>query len=404
MKVLIADKLSAVAVSELESLGCKVVMNPDLSAESLPEAIGDSEVLVVRSTKVTADTINAAKNLSLIIRAGAGVNTIDLDTASSQGIHVANTPGKNTDAVAELAIGHLIAADRRIVAANRDMAAGNWKKKEYGNARGLKGRTLGIIGLGAIGKAVAKRAIGLDMEVVGWSRSLTRDVAEKLGIGYCSSPDEIAEKADAISLHIAAKPETAGMINADFFAKMKDGAILVNCARGEVVDTAALKEAIKTKGIRAGLDVFENEPTGGVADFNDTELAELAACTPHIGASTDQAAEAVASEVVNIVNSFITTGMPANGVNIQDKSSATVNLVVRHYNRVGVLAAVLKEIRTAEINVEEMENMIFAGGKAASCTLKLDDNPQPDTLDKIAANENVIAATVKVESKVFPTW
>ncbi|MCF7954893.1 MAG: NAD(P)-binding domain-containing protein [Phycisphaerae bacterium] len=404
MKVLIADKLSAVAVSELEALGCTVVMNPDLSAESLPEAIGDADALVVRSTKVTADTINAAKNLSLIIRAGAGVNTIDLETASAQGIHVANTPGKNTDAVAELAIGHLIAADRRIVAANRDMAAGNWKKKEYGNSKGLKGRTLGIIGLGAIGKAVAKRAIGLDMEVIGWSRSLTRDAAEKLGIGYCGSADEVADKADAISLHIASKPETAGMVNADFLAKMKNGAILVNCARGEVVDTAALKDAIKTKGIRAGLDVFENEPTGGVADFNDTELAELAACTPHIGASTDQAAEAVASEVVNIVNSFMITGTPANAVNIQDKSSATVNLVVRHYNRVGVLAAVLKEIRTAEINVEEMENMIFAGGKAASCTLKLDSEPQKETLDNIRANENVIAANIKVESQVFPKW
>ncbi|MBW8015028.1 MAG: hydroxyacid dehydrogenase [Planctomycetes bacterium] len=404
MKVLIADKLSAVAVSELESLGCDVVMNPDLTAADLPGAIGDADALVVRSTKVTADMIDAATNLSLIIRAGAGVNTIDLAEASSHGIHVANTPGKNTDAVAELAIGHLIAADRRIVAANRDMAAGNWKKKEYGKSRGLKGRTLGIIGLGAIGKAVARKAAGLEMNVIGWSRSLTRETAEKLGIGYCKNADEVAQKADAISLHIASKPETAGMINAEFLAKMKDGAILVNCARGEVVDTAALKDAIKTKGIRAGLDVFENEPTGGVSDFNDTELAELAACTPHIGASTDQAAEAVAKEVVYIVNSYITTGMPKNAVNIQDKSPATVNLVVRHYNRVGVLAAVLDEIRNAEINVEEMENMIFAGGKAASCTLKLDEELQTETLDKITANENVIAANIKVDSKVFPTW
>jgi D-3-phosphoglycerate dehydrogenase len=404
MIVLIADKLSAVAVSELESLGCEVVMNPDLTAEGLPDVIGDAEALVVRSTKVTAATINAATNLSLIIRAGAGVNTIDLAEASSRGIHVANTPGKNTDAVAELAIGHLIAADRRIVAASKDMAAGNWKKKEYGNSKGLKGRTLGIIGLGAIGKAVAKRAIGLDMEVIGWSRSLTRQAAEELGIGYCSSADEVAEKADAISLHIAVKPETTGMVNAEFLAKMKDGAILVNCARGEVVDTAALKDAIKNKGIRAGLDVFENEPTGGVNDFADTDLADIAACTPHIGASTDQAAEAVASEVVKIVNSFITTGVTENAVNIQEKSAATVNLVVRHYNRVGVLAAVLDELRNADINVEEMENMIFAGGKAASCTLKLDSEPKQGTLDKIIAGENVIAATTKVDSKIFPVW
>jgi D-3-phosphoglycerate dehydrogenase len=205
-------------------------------------------------------------------------------------------------------------------------------------------------------------------------------------------------------LHIAVKPETTGMVNAEFLAKMKDGAILVNCARGEVVDTAALKDAIKTKGIRAGLDVFENEPTGGVNDFADTDLADIAACTPHIGASTDQAAEAVASEVVKIVNSFITTGVTANAVNIQEKSAATVNLVVRHYNRVGVLAAVLDELRNADINVEEMENMIFAGGKAASCTLKLDSEPKQGTLDKIIAGENVIAATTKVDSKIFPVW
>lgn len=395
MKILIADKLSAVAVSELEALGCDVVMNPDLTADDLVDAILDAEALVVRSTKVTAATINAATNLSLIIRAGAGVNTIDLAEASSHGIHVANTPGKNTDAVAELAIGHLIAADRRIVAASKDMAAGNWKKKEYGNSRGLKGRTLGVIGLGAIGKAVAVRAIGLKMNVIGWSRSLTPEMAESLGIGYCSSAGEVAQKADAISLHIASKPETAGMVNAEFLAKMKDGAILVNCARGEVVDTAALKDAIKTKGIRAGLDVFENEPTGGVNDFADTELADMAACTPHIGASTDQAAEAVAKEVVKIVDSYITIGTPANTVNIQAKSEATVNLVVRHYNRVGVLAAVLDEIRNADINVEEMENLIFAGGKAASCTLKLDEKPKDETLDKINAGENVIAATIK---------
>ncbi len=395
MKVLIADKLSPKAVSNLQELGCVVTMNPDLSADDLPGVIEDADILIVRSTKVTAATIDAATNLSLIIRAGAGVNTIDLEEASSQSVHVANTPGKNTDAVAELAIGHLIAADRRIVAANRDLADGQWKKKEYGKAAGLKGRTLGIIGLGAIGAAVAKRALGMQMEVIAWSRSLTPERAEQLGIGYCGSADEVAQKADAISLHIAAKPETKHMVNAKFLAQMKDGAILINCARGEVVDTAALKEAIKTKGILAGLDVFENEPTGGVADFPDTELAKVANCTPHIGASTDQAADAVASEVVHIVDSYIKTGTPANTVNTQSKSQAIINLIVRHYNRVGVLAGVLDELRTADINIEEMENLIFAGGKAASCTLKLDSKPSTNTIEKNKANKDIVAATLK---------
>ena len=143
------------------------------------------------------------------------------------------------------------------------------------------------------------------------------------------------------------------------------------------------------------MDVFENEPTGGVADFPDTELAKLANCTPHIGASTNQAADAVASEVVHIVDSYIKTGTPANTVNIQDKSQAVINLIVRHYNRVGVLAGVLDELRTADINIEEMENLIFAGGKAASCTLKLDSEPSADTIEKIKASEDIVAATLK---------
>ena len=243
MKVLIADKLSEKTVSALKALGAEVTVNADLTAEQLPQGIGDSEILIVRSKKVNAATINAATALSLIIRAGAGVNTIDLKAASARGIHVANCPGKNTDAVAELAIGLLIAADRRIVAATNDLRAGKWNKKEYGKARGLKDRTLGIIGLGSIGKAVAKRAQGLEMKVIAWSRSLTPEKAKELGIGYCSSPQQVAEQADAVSVHIAAKSDTEHMIGKEFLSKMKDGAILINAARGEVVDTAALKEA-----------------------------------------------------------------------------------------------------------------------------------------------------------------
>jgi D-3-phosphoglycerate dehydrogenase len=395
MKVLIADKLSEKAVTSLEKMGCKVTMNPDLSADDLPEVLGDANILIVRSTKVSAAAIDSARSLSLIIRAGAGVNTIDLAEASNRGIHVANCPGKNTDAVAELAIGHLIAADRRIVAANNDLASGKWRKKEYQKANGLKGRTLGIVGLGSIGKAVAKKAKGLEMNVIAWSRSLTAEKAKELGIGYCSSPDEVATGADAVSIHLASKPDTKHIINKAFLEKLKDGAIVINAARGEVVDTTALKAAIEKKKLRVGVDVYENEPTGGEAAFEDTELAKIANCTPHIGASTNQAAEAVADEVVRIVDSYVQTGKPANSVNAQDKSPAIINLVVRHYNRVGVLAGVLDELRNDGVNVEEMENMIFKGGKAASCTLKLDSEPSDAAVKKIMTGENVIQAVLK---------
>lgn len=395
MKILIADKLSPKTVSELESLGAEVSVNPDLKADDLPKAIRSCEVLIVRSTKVTADTIGAADALSLIIRAGAGVNTIDCECASCHSIYVANTPGKNTDAVAELAIGLLIAADRRIVDACSDLRNNKWRKKEYQKSSGLKGRTLGIVGLGAIGRAVAKRALGLEMRVVAWSRSLTPEKAEELGLACARSLNELATCADAVSVHVAASANTKHLIDSEFLTAMKDGSILINTARGEVVDTAALKRAIKDKGLRVGLDVYEHEPAAGDDEFKDGGLAASMTGTPHIGASTDQASEAVADEVVRIVKCYVETGIPLNTVNIREKSSAIYNLVVRHYNRVGVLARVLDLLREEGVNIEEMNNLIFDGGEAASCTLKLDSKPTKALIRKIRESSDIIQVNLK---------
>ena len=273
MKILIADKLSPKAILALEKKGANITSNPNLKAEELSEAIDNANILIVRSTKVFAETIEAGKSLELIIRAGAGVNNIDLEKASSSGVYVANCPGKNSDAVAELALGHIIACDRRIVDASLDLRSGNWKKKAYQNAAGLKGRTLGIIGLGSIGRALAKLAKGLDMRVIAWSRSLTPDKADKLDLVYCESIDEVAANADVISVHLAMTPDTKHLLNTKFFNKMKDEAIFVNTSRGEIVDTAALHKAIDEKALRVGLDVFENEPGSGLAEFDQTDLA-----------------------------------------------------------------------------------------------------------------------------------
>ena len=231
MKILIADKLSPKAISALEKIGANITSNPDLKAEELSESIGNANVLIVRSTKVYAETIEAGKSLELIIRAGAGVNNIDLEKASSNGVYVANCPGKNSAAVAELTLGHIIACDRRIVDASLDLRSGNWKKKAYQKAAGLKGRTLGIIGLGSIGSALAKLAKGLDMRVIAWSRSLTSDKADKLDLIYCESITEVAANADVVSVHLAMTPDTKHLLNNDFFNKMKDGAIFVNTSR-----------------------------------------------------------------------------------------------------------------------------------------------------------------------------
>ncbi|MBT4864327.1 MAG: hydroxyacid dehydrogenase [Planctomycetaceae bacterium] len=390
MKILIADKLSEHALSALKVAGLDADFRPDLSAAELPAAIGSFNVLVVRSTKVTADTISAADSLSLIVRAGAGVNTIDVAAASDGGIYVTNCPGRNSDAVAELAIGLLVACDRRIADATAELRSGHWNKKKYSGARGLKGRTLGILGMGMIGRAVARRAHGLEMDVIAWSRSLTSECADTLGVQFAESPLAVAKACDAVSIHLATTAETRSLVDAEFLAAMPDGGIVVNSSRGELVDTAALKEAIRKKGLRVGLDVFEDEPGAGVAEFADTDLAGSVTCTPHIGASTQQASEAIAAEVVEIINTFRETGRPTNVVNVSARTSATHSLVIRHYNRVGVLAGVLDALRKADINVEEMDNAIFEGAGAACCTLQLDEAPSQNLIGNLSQLDHVL--------------
>ena len=394
MNVLIVDKLSANAVRGLEELGLNVEVRTGLDAASLPGAMELVDILIVRSTKVVTAAIQAAPRLSLIIRAGAGVDTIDMTTASERGIYVANCPGKNTAAVAELAIGLLVAADRRIVDATVALRNGAWRKKEFGRARGLAGRTLGILGLGAIGKAVAQRAAGLGMKVAAWSRSLTPEAAEAQGIAYAASPEELAAACDAVSIHLALTPETRHIVGQKFLDALRPGAILINTSRGPLVDTAALRAAIAAKGLRVALDVFENEPSGAEADWTDKELACLVTCTPHVGASTDQATEAVADEVVRIVELFVRTGRPAGTVNLCDHSPAKYRLMVRHLNRVGVLAYVLHSLREEGINVEEMENTIFAGAKAACCSTLLDQCPSNTLVDGLRNNDDILQVTL----------
>jgi D-3-phosphoglycerate dehydrogenase len=390
MNVLILDKLSSDVVEALEKLGLKVEVPDHVDAETLHGLLKSTDILVVRSTKVTAAEIQAAPLLSLIVRAGAGVDTIDLAAASAQGIYVANCPGKNTAAVAELAIGLLVAADRRIVDATTSMRNGAWRKKEFGKSRGLAGRTLGILGFGAIGRAVAQRALGLKMKVVAWSRSLTPEAAEAEDVSYAASPVELAAASDAVSIHLALAPETKHLIGSRFLDAMKPGAILINTSRGSLVDTTALRAAIAGKGLRVGLDVFEGEPSGGEADWTDKELASVVTCTPHVGASTDQASEAVAAEVVRIIELFIKTGHPAGTVNLCAHSQAKHRLVVRHLNRVGVLACVLDGLREEGINVEEMENAIFAGGSAACCSMLLDQQPSSTLLSSLRRSANIL--------------
>jgi D-3-phosphoglycerate dehydrogenase len=329
--------------------------------------------------------------LKLVVRAGAGYNTIDVAAASRRGIYVSNCPGKNSIAVAELAFALILALDRRIADNVIELRQGQWNKKEFSKARGLFGRTLGLIGVGKIGQEMIPRARAFGMPVVAWSRSLTPETALAFGTEYASSPEEVARHADIVSVHVALKPETRGLINASVFASMREGAYFINTARGEVVDQAALVQAIKAKHIRAGLDVFANEPTSATGEFTDAIANEPGVYgTHHIGASTDQAQEAIATETVRIIQTFSETGKVPNVVNLAHRTAATHTLVVRHLDRPGVLASVLDSIKAADINVQEMENIVFEGGEAAVARINLDNAPPGESLEKLKANNRDI--------------
>lgn len=385
MKVLIADKFEASGIEGLEALGCEVISDPGLKDDALLAAIRDTgaDVLVVRSTKVTAPMLEAGR-LSLVVRAGAGFNTIDVKAASARGIFVSNCPGKNSIAVAELAFGLLLALDRRIPDNVADLRAGVWNKQEYSKARGLYGRTIGIVGLGQIGREMISRAQAFGLKVIGWSRSLTPEAAAEMGITFRQTIVELANESDIVSVHLALTPDTRGIINADVFDAMRPGAYFINTSRAEVVDSAALANAIRHKGLRAGLDVFEGEPATAKGEFSDALLGlPVVYGTHHIGASTEQAQEAIAAETVRIIKIFKETGKVPNVVNLAERTPATHLLVVRHRDRPGVLAHIFDEIKAAEINVQEMENIVFAGAEAAIARIQLDQAPNRETLDRI---------------------
>jgi D-3-phosphoglycerate dehydrogenase len=392
MKVLLADKFEGSGIDSLKQAGFDVVYEPDAKDDALLRAIQSSEadVLVVRGTVVTGAMLEAGR-LSLVVRAGAGYNTIDVKAASARGIYVANCPGKNAIAVAELAFGLILALDRRIPQNTADLKQGKWNKKEYSKAKGLFGATLGLIGTGQIGQEVIKRAQGFGLPVVAWSRSLTPGRANELGIERKESLLEVAATADIVSVHVALKDETRGLIDEAFFDAMKTGAFFINTSRAEVVNQAALEKAVIEKGIRAGLDVFAGEPSGGTGTVED-EIFKLDGVigTHHIGASTDQAQQAIADETVRIISEYKDKGRAPNVVNLAKKTPATHLLVVRHFDRVGVLASVFDQLKEAGINVQETENIVFEGAVAAVARIQLDHEASDETLAAIKAKSSDI--------------
>jgi D-3-phosphoglycerate dehydrogenase len=406
MRVLIADAFEESGLAALRAAGIDVVHQPDLKDAALADAIRDTgaEVLVVRSTKVTEAMLDAGR-LALVVRAGAGYNTIDVKAASARGIYVSNCPGKNAIAVAELTFALLLAIDRRIADNVADLRAGHWNKKLYAKAAGLAGHTLGIAGAGPIAREVALRARAFDMPVLLWSRrfegrsdTLTSDECAELGfpdtdvcVRLAPSLLDLAAQSDVLSLHLALTADTRQIVGPAVLARLKPGAILINTARGELIDHAALAEAVRTRGVRVGLDVFEHEPDTGAGDFHDP-MPRLPGVygTHHIGASTTQAQEAIAAETVRIVRAFAETGRVPNVVNLARRTPATHTLVVRHRDRPGVLAHVFDHLRARAINVQETENIVFEGALAAVARINLDKAPDAGLLEALRGDANVL--------------
>jgi len=406
MKVLVADPFEPSGLDGLAAAGCEVVFDPSLKDDALGAALRatGAEVLVVRSTKVSEAMLDGG-SLALIVRAGAGYNTIDVGAASARGIYVSNCPGKNSIAVAELAFGLILALDRRIPDNVADLRAGRWDKKEYSKAKGLFGATLGLLGFGNIAQELARRAQAFGLDVVIWARRFQagapfepaayglEPAAHGSRVTLAATPAEVAAQADILSVHVALAPETRGLVGAELLGRLRPGALFINTSRAEVVDHEALAEAVRERGLRVGLDVFPDEPTSATAEFSPPIVALPGVYgTHHIGASTEQAQEAIAAETVRIVRSYKETGRVPNVVNLARRTKASHMLVVRHRNRPGVLAHVFEHLLSEGINVLETENVIFEEAEAAVARINTDGAPSAGLLGRIeAADANVIS-------------
>lgn len=402
MTILVADTFEQRGLDALRAANCAVLYEPGLGEAALPERLRSSgaRVLVVRGTKVTAAALDAGP-LALVVRAGAGYNTIDVAAASARGIYVSNCPGKNAVAVAELTMGLILALDRRIPDNTTDLKAGRWNKKEYSAARGLAGRTLSLLGYGHIGREVARRAHAFGMTIVVWSRSFAEG-DRRIGpadagvpLQVAGSPAEAAARADVLSVHLALAPGTAGIVDQAVLGQLKAGSFFINTARAELVDNEALRDAVVNRDIRAALDVFDDEPAGS-GPFTDA-LASLPGVigTHHIGASTAQAQEAIAAETVRVVLSFKGTGLVPNVVNLATRTPATHLLIVRHRDRPGVLAHIFDQLRLGGLNVQETQNVIFDGAAAAVARINVDGAPDVARIDAIrSGHPDIIEVSV----------
>lgn len=393
MKILVADKMEPWGLDQLKGLADEVAFEPDLKDDALKKRLAefDPDVMTVRSTKVPKEMLAAAKKLRLIIRAGSGFDTIDIKAAAERDIRVCNCPGMNAIAVAELAMGLILALDRKIPDNVADLRAGKWKKKFYAKAgKGLKGQTLGIIGAGRIGAELAKRALAFDMKVLYYHIGRQLELVDHPNTARAEL-DDLLLQSDIVSIHVPGGGATHHLIDERRLALMKDGAVLINTSRAGVIDEAVLIKALKEGKLSgAGLDVYADEPAAEspTIDSPVTKVPNIYG-THHIGASTEQAQMAVAEEVVRIVARFKETGEALHCVNLA-QPIANPMLIVQMENKPGGLAHVFGVLGEAGIAAVEMDQVIHDDGKSACAHIRLDKQPDEALVEKIRAGHPTI--------------
>ena len=359
MKVLISDNLAPVGAKILKDAGLEVDINTGLPPEELKKIIGQYDGLVIRSaTKATAEIIEAADNLKVIGRAGIGLDNVDIPAASKRGIVVMNAPDGNSTTAAEHAIAMMMALSRKIPQATASMKGGKWEKKKF-SGREVTGKTLGIIGIGRIGSIVCDRAQGLRMKVIAFDPHMPKELVDKLGVELVSL-DELCRRSDFISIHVPFTKETKNVVSTAQFKMMKNDAMLIDCARGGVVDEAALLVALQTGEIAgAALDVFAVEPT---TQENCPLLAlDNFICTPHLGASTAEAQENVAVAIAEQMSEYLLRGSVTNAVNVPSVSAEVLSKVGPFFSLAEMLGAL--HMQLASGGVQEI-NLEFSGDLA----------------------------------------
>ena len=351
-RVLVADDLSAEGVEILRRAGLEVDVKVGLKPDELEAIVGGYDGLAVRSaTKVTAKVLEKAPRLRVVGRAGVGVDNVDLAAATRRGVVVMNTPGGSSVTVAELTLAHMLALARHVAQATASVKGGRWEKKKF-QGHELAGKTLGVVGIGNIGSIVVERCLALKMRAVAYDPFISPEAAARLGVELVTL-DDLWAQSDVVSLHVPLTEQTRNLVNAQTLARMKKGALLVNCARGGVIDEAALAEALRSGHLGgAALDVFEKEPPPP-----DHPLFQCATfvCTPHLGASTEEAQAAVAVAIAEQLAAFLVRGEVKNAVNLPSLPRETLERLAPYLElaeRLGSMAAQLSPDGVREVRIE----------------------------------------------------